>query len=832
MAAAAPVAGWRRWAWVVPGTLAAGMTGVLAGQAAQGGAAPGESSWWHPSAEHHWWALAYLVLVIVTVATAGLRRARPRTYAYEWAIVLAALTVVLGTAAYWPYRGAWSLVAFVTWVLNLFTGQTEAGLPLPEPHPLGLQLARLFGLGTIFLTAAAAAARLSRDQVDRWWIRRARDLDVIAGLDHETLPLVKALLDERAAEPRLARWYRPRPREVFAAWWPRRSGVAVIHPNPEDPLLGEVRQLGARVFVGDPGEPGVLGRVLLTRGGIAVRRFYAATPAQRANVDAVTTAVGIVEAQASGDWLASGNVPRLIARFDDPRQARDWRLAHLDAAGCFVDGVSSDELVARRIVGRIVDSGCQEVVVVGDTALTIALLDELALQRAFRYEVAEAHGGGVPGRAALADGVRVAGRRADLAVAEWREHRTPAADIPSPLVVTAVAGSWEEVAASACRRGRPTAFVITGSPSAEVNARATRITRTHPDSLVFCPADGVSGVEPAEEGALFPNETVVRFGPTLLDEGGVPQDSWTVLARQQHQVYIAARRGAATASRRPWDGPPGEALPDFFREDTLRQQRLLLRLVGQLGGEATGRAGWVRIGPADVDLGPLPEPLVEAVARAEHERWCALREAHGWTPARPSRPLDRLAAEQARQNANLRRWEDGLPRRAPADWTAADTAALPPVEELRAWNIELVQRLVRRLFWWGIAPAASLGPRLRYRRVGEVIARRSAEAFAVTTAGADVLQGRAGDWLVASGGVTRPVSAEEFPELYRPSASGSDRYERVGTVTAWPARRPGSVRTLEGEVQVSPGMWVVEDARGNRWAMPAEQFAAGYVVDA
>lgn len=53
-------------------------------------------------------------------------------------------------------------------------------------------------------------------------------------------------------------------------------------------------------------------------------------------------------------------------------------------------------------------------------------------------------------------------------------------------------------------------------------------------------------------------------------------------------------------------------------------------------------------------------------------------------------------------------------------------------------------------------------------------------------------------------------------------------YRRVGHVRAARLDRPLLARSDEGKQVGHPGQWVLEDARGNRWCVPNEQFRRTY----
>lgn len=800
--------------------------------------------WLLPTPGNHAWAGAYLLLVAASV-TLGITSLNLRRY--RELIVLGTttgLTLLLGAATYLPCRDDSSFVSWVTWLMNLFAGAVESsvigpGTQCDAAYPLGFQIARMSGLGTLVLGAVATVGALSRQQLDRVAIRRAADLDVVIGADAEAVELVKALAGEQRARLLQPDWYDPRPSDPRTPRRRRAPEVVVVHANRDEPALGELRAAGARVLIGDPTDPDVLAVALRTLGGtgVAMKRLFAIAASQRENLLVIDAAREVLDRTAvPRDWLALESVPRLVARFDDPREARDWRLTQLDTAGCFVDALTHDELLARTIVARIAEAGARRVTVMGDSPLSVALLDELAQQRYFRQEVnaqaarvAANTGEPVRRRVPPLDvPVTVAGPGSRQILREWRANQAPAAD---GLTVTADVRDWEEVTEDICEDGLPVALVITDPASPTVTSRGTRLTRLYPYALVFVPYEAVQGIEDAS--LALSTRQVIRFGPSLLQDGGVPEDSWTVLARQQHEFYATYNtnpydtRAVLRDWGRPTDSPVGR-LPEFIREDNLRQLRNVLRAVQAEGylwrtvAEArqdTARAWEPPPGPT------LPADVAAGVARAEHDRWFRLRSEHGWSLPDPETgsalPEDAgkdarnrgqaeaaLRRERARQNPNMKPWEELS-------------------EPKRADNVADIQAIVRRLYQWGIAPVSATSPGRRFRRRGEVRAHQLAGDRSWTTSAGSVLQGQAGDWWVeGEHGSVRAVSATEFPGLY--GLIEGDRYRRLGEVTARAVRTRRIVPTLEGAAIAEPGMWVVTDDDGNSWPVPDEEFRRGY----
>ncbi|MFT3660689.1 MAG: hypothetical protein QM809_04650 [Gordonia sp. (in: high G+C Gram-positive bacteria)] len=117
------------------------------------------------------------------------------------------------------------------------------------------------------------------------------------------------------------------------------------------------------------------------------------------------------------------------------------------------------------------------------------------------------------------------------------------------------------------------------------------------------------------------------------------------------------------------------------------------------------------------------------------------------------------------------------------------------------------------------------------RRPNEVTAEKQSESWTWTTSGGDEMTGGAGDWLVTDQwGARRSVTPEDFERLYEPVPSGREnRYRRIGSVRARPARPGETVVSKEGPTVAREGDWVVQGDTGDRWCVPGVDFSRGYV---
>lgn len=834
-----------RHGWVPLSVLAVVMTGSLVLNAAWPFWGESPAPPWLPFVRANLW----FPLAVVLAAIASTRRFTGRFPSnLHWLMIVASLTLLLGAAAYLPASEGHSPIAYLTWVFDLFTS-TDAGT-VPDPAPPAFEFARLGGVLTVLLAALSVAMRVWRTQFDRWLVQVGLDLDVVVGASDQTLALARQLVQERRAEPLAPSWRHWDVRQLLSRWIARlASGVVLVHPNRDDPVIADFRAVGCRVLINDPYDSSVLAGLAVTGGRPAVRRVFAADRTEADNrrvVDALHTVLeGDLSRQSQHGyrkliarplrWLldvlvpqgALGWVPRLVAVMDDPREAREFRLAHLQSDRCFVDALCPDELLARDITAAIDRANRARVVVLGGGPLTLALLDEIALRGAFRRELDRCSPDGTPtGGDFPFRQVTVAGPEAALLVEEWQLFRTPAALHPE-LLVEALDALWDEAL-----RGvddATTAIVVTEPASTPVRARASHVNRLHPQALVFCPDERTIGLDLGADAPDTPGRILIGFGPSLLQGGHIPEDYWTVLARQAHEVYCR-ESPKSLVTRRPWGDASlteEERLPAFVREDNISQQRNVMAQVARILTERKLGPGW-----QNVTAGQLRRTLsntdLTAVARAEHERWCATRLATGWSWDDGS--IDEQKREWLARNPNLVAWDTGQPLGG-GTFTKERSKG---VADLQQWNVDSVARIVARLHLAGFAPTASAaGTPERYRRRPvRVMATQLGLARTWVTGNRSTLTAEQGDWWVTdANGVARSVAAADFDRLYRPLTKSGEgtpfTHESHGSVWAYQCAEADEVMTLEGAAAARPGDWIVMD-HGTAWPVPDEHFRTNY----
>jgi hypothetical protein len=280
----------------------------------------------------------------------------------------------------------------------------------------------------------------------------------------------------------------------------------------------------------------------------------------------------------------------------------------------------------------------------------------------------------------------------------------------------------------------------------------------------------------------------VPFERSLLVDGGVPEDSWTRVARHWHECYRLRHPMRADDPSSPRLRPWAE-LDDAVVEDNLRRVRLILTQVAALGRQ------WapVRLVPPGSFI-ELSQAELERVARAVHAG--RRRPAGGPSAAGsgPVRPWTRLPDdERAERVADLR---EQLAQLEEAGFLPVVPADGPPA-------------------------AAS------FERVGVVSARRLAARLNWTLPSGEELLGDAGDWhVVDAAGTVRTVTDSEFRSSHAQLDDG--RWQRVGVFRAWQVAEAVVLRTKEGSATARAGDWVVEGPGGERWPVSDGQFRRSY----
>jgi hypothetical protein len=785
----------RRILWAFPATAGSAAVGYLAWGAWVSAHDPRwpylSNTWWRT------WLRPASNLTLLAMAGMWLlallcywwpRRLQPRTVGLTAVVAMVVMGTVLGTASLVPCRGVQTKFAVADWVLGLFVGNPPSAYQTstcPGQVPLALQLGQTICLLATLVGAIAAAAVVWRQPWGRLRGRFVRDVTVFTGLDAMTTPLLRQL----ARQERLSR-------------------IVIVEADGDHPRLEEVRATGARVMIGDPASDRVLLPVLVGWRGCTLKCLYALHPDVPDNEAILAAARKVLARYPPGPERQ----PHLVARIDDVRHADHWRGWHSGTSSLwFEDALSSQETTAYAVANEIFATGARQLLLCGDSSLTLAILLELSHRAWERQELQEAAAAGAatwPTAAVddvsehmsaplLVERVLLLDRRAADLQREYLATAPPNIAQAMPVEVEQREG-WKGRLLAVLDGMEPataqtTAVVIAEPISEDGVHEAGRAARLHANVPVFVLTSEGEGIT----GAIF--DRLQPFQRVLVVNGRVPDDTWTRLARHWHECFRL---------RHP--PKPGDPVPPtrcawadlamFFREDNILQLRSIMTEVA-----ARGRT-WV---PARaVQPGSFIElsarDLAE-IARAEHGRWCQRR----------------LAARRAANGRD--RVDDGLINSRVTPW-----ADLPPEGRERA--IRDVRSQVAQLEDIGfmpVVPADGPAGAAEFQRVGTVWAKLLHTRRSWGRRSGHEMAGNPGDWRVLDVfGQERTVRNTEFRASHEPLSG--DVWRRTGTFRAWRVSEDLALRTLEGRTEAKAGDWIVQGPGGERWPVTDRQFQRTY----
>jgi hypothetical protein len=653
---------------------------------------------------------------------------------------------------------------------NIYQSVGSAAANCSGAPPLGLQLGQITGLGATGIGAITVASMLWRKPLDRLQSRFAYDVTIVTGLSPLVFPLLRQLT-QHARRPR---------------------NVIVIEPDDKNPLLDGVRLTGARIVIGQPDSPLILGPIISALRGCALSHLYALSDKVADNEAVIAQAARIL-----GRYKADQNrQPHLIALIDDPRHADQWRGDHSGNWDVwFEDALSSAECTARSLVTQVLRVRPRHLLVCGDGPLTVPILVELARRAWEQAELAKAADAGLDVALDVAppdtpcpmpvERVTLLDRRSRDIKREYRIS-APGAVLDSLPDIDAQQVPWRDALlrqldAMDPARAHETAVIIAESPPGSGVHEAGRVARLHRKVPVFVLA------APGHDsgGAIF--NLLHPFEPGLLVNGEVPEDSWMRVARQWHECYRLSHPlppgDPKAAARLPWS-----ELDPFLQQDNILQLRSVLTGVAKRGRQ------WkpVHLVPGG-SVVELTESDLTEVTKAEHTRWVKRRLAAGQTGGNVV-PWAELSAETRGALTGYLRWQ------------------LSQLEDV------------------GFVPVIPVGGpsnATQFERVGLVRATRLTEPLTWTSHTDDEMRGDAGDWrVIDDAGNVRTIGDAEFRSSHE--LVGDDLWRRIGTHLAWQVSETVVIRTKEGGATACPGDWVVEAPSGERWPVRDEQFRWAY----
>ncbi|NCD18405.1 MAG: hypothetical protein EOL89_00210 [Actinobacteria bacterium] len=473
-----------------------------------------------------------------------------------------------------------------------------------------------------------------------------------------------------------------------------------------------------------------------------------------------------------------GRAVRALVRIENPWAAEEWRRSALDTGGWIVDAISSYETTSYELLRQITNRKHDRIILCGSGALALAVCEvasqvrrELAgVTQALAEKDRPAPDGYVPEVTLLGPAARALSENHAV-----HQRRFGNAETSFDVVEAPVTREWvERVAGTAASP----AIVFTEAEETlpiEVAAR-------HEHWAIFAFDDGATGI--AERALVGGCRT---FGLALHHAEDEPVGEWERMARQVHEVYLATTTNLTRPTAKPW-----AKLSSFYRESNIRQVTNLIATVRSMG------FSWgANEDGAPAGSGILTDSQILRLAEAEHTSWREYYEGHGWVRG----PRD----DANRRHPSLVSWNE-----------------LDQID--RDITVTGVRASLVMLESFGYTPHVPWQP---FERSGEVTAVRLEEELTWTTDDGQSLTGHAGDWLVTGpDGKQWTIGDHQLRETYR--HVDGDVWRRSGEVSARPAVHGEAILTREGRLIASAGDWIVKDAEGNVWAVPADHFAANY----
>jgi hypothetical protein len=731
-----------------------------------------------------WQTIAVVTTVVAAAAVLIVRSRGVRRPGAPLAVVagLGLLSLVLGLASYWDCYDdddPW-LFRPLMWTASLVKGgtgeQSLNGQTCPSPAPVALEIARLSALAAIFLSVVGVAAALFQSRLDRLRVFFARSITAVVDMDDDARSMVSGV----------------------ARTLDRRSRLVVITANPGQPCVQEARNQGARMVSVDFNRPDTLTSLSVWR---KLDRLYLLSPDPSSNLLRLRLITQRLD--------EVGKLQRLplIVRIDDPWQAEAWRAQYFGGSDTrwAADAVGKYEVTARQLLDRIVRTdGVDRILICGTSRLTLALCSDMAQRQLERDYYAAPTDPELPRLVLVAENSEEYRQdhehsRKQLGLSSSGLRVEAVADPPTVSTLAPLISGGD-----AAR----TAVIFVDADSAVDTTTGTRLAARFPATPIYSwdPEAEVTEDRLSIVGKLR------TYRLSMDMPGGQAQDAWERAAQLIHDRYAAeaGHRSAATVS---W-----AELDEFYRGSNRRQVRNALWMVEKIGGHTWNI--WDGQGPVETPNLRGREPLEQlrlmgfdrdaamAMARAEHEDWCRYYRAAGWRygPVRD----------------DARKIHDKL-----LEWAAIE--AKP--ELLRAALGSLATTLARlRELGYRSRPAGNQLEWKEFRRTGTVIAEQKSTPWTWTTGSGQTMRADAGDWEVrdADGGNSWSVRDDIFRERYQ--HIDGQRWRRHGSVKARPAHDGEIVDTLEGTAKATDGDWIVQGEQGERWPVPADEFAKRYEV--
>lgn len=745
-------------------------------------------------------AWTILILLALPIAHFALRPLAGRSLAPGTPLLviaaMAASALVLAMSAYLPCSGAeTAFFAPLAWTLNLFLGNVEPSC-LDGGMPVALELARLLALATTLTAALSAGMQLFRSQVDKLAILRAPTLSAVVGIDDETVSMVRAIL--RTQNPA--------------------GALVVLTDDIESDAARTVRNLGAKLRAVKLDEPETLAELSLWA---RVERLYLLSSDPMENLKRFE----VIDVAVAKARRRTAPVP-LTVRIDDPWQSEIWRRSLLLSTDrrWVADAVGRYEITAAKLVRHITarypnanSSPPATVLICGFYPLTYALASEFAQVQREQQLVSQSSRKSTCSAPAVVPPTKVVvfaeGAQSFVADHNIRQGRMAPDDEGLCVEAHDAEPAVEAIAEYLEGKDLTTYAVVLGDPSLEVEG--TRLASRFPALRVY-PASSASMslVDVSIVGRLY------NFPIDMELDPDAPQDVWERAAALIHESW---RAGADP------DNPanvPFKELDGFRKQSNRRQLLHALWMVEELGGhswnslEQTGAvstlpAGFFEMEPMQqLNILGFNTETVMRMLETEHEDWRRYHLEAGWV-------YDRLRNDKRRRHDRLQPWAEI----GPDAKEAALRSLAGTLINLRCLGYRSVPKAEVHAVS-GSSYAADVSWH-RFRRRGEVTAEIRESAWTWVSPSGEEMQARAGDWAVVDDeGRERSVAAGVFESTHEEVAPG--RYRRSGDVQARRVAEPEVVHTLEGDVLAGEGDWIVRGQKGEQWPVHDAQFRGSY----
>lgn len=686
---------------------------------------------------------------------------------------LVPLTAILGLSSYWGCHDANHPAVFTPMMAtaSLVKGGTGdfsvGGRTCPSPTPVGLELARIAALTTIFTGLGGVVVGAFRSQVDRLRANLAESVTAIVGVDGDTQSMISGVartLDRR--------------------------GTLVLITGASDDRVQRARRQGARVVLVDFNTPDTLVSLRLWRN---LSRLYLMAPDPAVNLmwlDLISRRLAEV--------AHKQRLP-LIVRMDDPWLAQAWRAQQFGGSDTrwAADVVGKYEVTAGRLLDSIIATGrTKHVFVCGTSQLTLALCADLT-QRALERDFY------TPPDAVPLPALTLVEKDSEEYLRDHEFYRQQAGFMSEGPTIDAVAEApTVPTMLKLITDGDPAASAVI-FVDAHAATTAARLAARFPEMPIYASDLNTS----VNDDSIQVVGRLQSYSLVLDTQEGQVQDAWERAARLIHERYVSTidpswTRGPASV---PWAD-----LNEFYRGSNRRQVRNALWMVEQIAGHTWNTWGSPPAqlsGSEMAELAPLEQLALMgfdhysalSMAQAEHEDWCRYYRRNGWKYGTPR--------DDARKIHNKL-----------VDWSVVES------------DPDLLNAAVRSLAGtlWSLR---QLGFRSRpiwqsFTRVGTVTAEQRQTPWTWTSDSGHTMRAGAGDWAVTEDGKTWSIRDDIFRDTYEPAGDG--QWQRKGRVQARPAYPGETVNTLEGPTAAAEGDWVVRGANGEQWPVPGEEFARRY----